>query len=800
MAGKKCAYFVAVTIATYLLTTTTALSLPQVRPSYNQDLVSHTKVSAPNPDPCLKVKSSCPVPEKENATLLPNPDDCTSYCACVWGNPEWMPCPDGLHFNPTLHVCDYPSRAGCEGVAPTAKPTTVTPTPTENITAPAVSTTNAGHENHDCLKVKSQCPVPERENATLLPNPDDCGSYCVCVWGTPVWMPCPPGLHFNPTLNVCDHPSHAGCGTVPNTPTEEPVPSTSAPETTTNGSSGHVDDSCKKVQSNCPVPERANATLLPNPDDCGSYCACVWGTPVLMHCPIGLHFNPSLNVCDIPGHAGCGSVPNPPTNDPLTTTSAPEMTTKGSGGHADHDCLKVKSQCPVPEKENATLLPNPDDCGSYCVCVWGTPVRMPCPPGLHFNPTLNVCDHPSHAGCGSLPHPITNLPATTKAPPAEEVSSTEASMTTAGPIRNGCPKVKTQCPVPEKENATLLPNPDDCGSYCVCVLGNPIYMSCPPGLNFNPTLNVCDYPSHAGCGTVPNTPTEEPVPSTSAPETTTNSSNSHVDDSCQKVKSKCPVPESANATLLPNPDDCGSYCECVWGTPVLMHCPIGLHFNPSLNVCDIPGHAGCGSVPNPPTGNPTTVTPHPTENVTATEVTTTANHGDNGCYKVTSQCPVPEKENATLLPNPDDCGSYCACVWGVPVWMPCPAGLHFNPTLHVCDYPKDAGCGAAPAPPSGKPTPGPTHTPTWSDNTSPTSGHGNNGCFKVKPSCPVPEKVNATLLPNPDDCGSYCACVWGNPIWMPCPVGLHFNPTLHVCDYPYEAGCLSEATTISIPA
>jgi len=44
-------------------------------------------------------------------------------------------------------------------------------------------------------------------------------------------------------------------------------------------------------------------------------------------------------------------------------------------------------------------LPNPDDCGSYYVCDWGTPVLMTCMQGLHFNAELQVCDWPENAGC-----------------------------------------------------------------------------------------------------------------------------------------------------------------------------------------------------------------------------------------------------------------------------------------------------------------------------------------------------------------------------------------------------------------
>ncbi|KAH1006509.1 hypothetical protein HUJ05_007238 [Dendroctonus ponderosae] len=45
-----------------------------------------------------------------------------------------------------------------------------------------------------------------------------------------------------------------------------------------------------------------------------------------------------------------------------------------------------------------------------------------------------------------------------------------------------------------------------------------------------------------------------------------------------------------------------------------------------------------------------------------------------------------------MFPHPSECGKFFSCTpWG-PVLMHCPAGLHFNPQLHICDWPNRAGC------------------------------------------------------------------------------------------------------------
>ncbi|XP_065285654.1 chondroitin proteoglycan 1-like [Dermacentor albipictus] len=65
-----------------------------------------------------------------------------------------------------------------------------------------------------------------------------------------------------------------------------------------------------------------------------------------------------------------------------------------------------------------------------------------------------------------------------------------------------------------------------------------------------------------------------------------------------------------------------------------------------------------------------------------------------GNAKALSGCPpVDYKDsNATFIANPLDCSSYFVCQQGLPVLMPCPAGLLFNDALNVCDYAYNVSC------------------------------------------------------------------------------------------------------------
>lgn len=50
--------------------------------------------------------------------------------------------------------------------------------------------------------------------------------------------------------------------------------------------------------------------------------------------------------------------------------------------------------CPKPNEENeesdTVLLPNPEDCATFYVCVHGKPTLLRCKGGLVFNPILKV--------------------------------------------------------------------------------------------------------------------------------------------------------------------------------------------------------------------------------------------------------------------------------------------------------------------------------------------------------------------------------------------------------------------------
>ncbi|GJQ76554.1 hypothetical protein Trydic_g2254, partial [Trypoxylus dichotomus] len=109
---------------------------------------------------------------------------------------------------------------------PTEDPDESTEEPTEEPVEPTeIPTEEPVEPTEEPDEPTSQCPAVDTEDLVLLPDESDCTIFYICAGGDPILMNCPPGLYFNPTIFVCDHPEDSGCGIEP----EEPVEPTEEP-------------------------------------------------------------------------------------------------------------------------------------------------------------------------------------------------------------------------------------------------------------------------------------------------------------------------------------------------------------------------------------------------------------------------------------------------------------------------------------------------------------------------------------------------------------------------------------------
>ena len=67
----------------------------------------------------------CPESEDGFPVYVPHPTDCSLYYQCIGSNPTLMSCPDGLYFDSSLNVCNWPQFVECQNGA-TNKPESTT--------------------------------------------------------------------------------------------------------------------------------------------------------------------------------------------------------------------------------------------------------------------------------------------------------------------------------------------------------------------------------------------------------------------------------------------------------------------------------------------------------------------------------------------------------------------------------------------------------------------------------------------------------------------------------------------------
>nr|CAD7451930.1 unnamed protein product [Timema tahoe] len=275
-----------------------------------------------------------------------------------------------------------------------------------------------------------------------------------------------------------------------------------------------------------------SSQYMANPDDCSSFYECVGGVPVLIPCPIGLHYSKITHICDYPALAQCDPDYVAPTVAP--TEEAP--TVAPTEEVPDY-------YCPPTNDAGVVLYPSPWDCSAFYRCNLGRLEKLLCPEGLEYSASERACEYPEIANCD-----LNNLPSVDPNP----VPTVSTPLTP-----------NLDCSASSEDNPILYPSPYSCSDFYKCSEGLPILEHCPPGLDYNAKTSQCDYPQLAGCDSsvsqVTVVPTKSPVtvPTPDSPEGVY-------------------CPPDVEGLLVPNPLDCNSYYDCNYGLPQLEKCPLRL--------------------------------------------------------------------------------------------------------------------------------------------------------------------------------------------------------------------------------
>lgn len=216
-----------------------------------------------------------------------------------------------------------------------------------------------------------------------------------------------------------------------------------------------------------------DAEYHPHPTDCSKFLICNWGELIEQQCALGTYWNDAIKACDFPTNVNCGS-------QPVSSTPA---------------AISVAGKCPEEfDPSHEAFLPHVD-CSKFYICTQQGAVEQSCPPGLHWNQNVNVCDWPQVAGCtAGTASPLTT---TTE---LRSTTTTNAPTTTTSEVLTTNPAPVGKCPeVYDPNDEVFLPHAD-CTKYYLCTWnGRPVEQSCPPGLDWNANANQCDWPAQAGC-------------------------------------------------------------------------------------------------------------------------------------------------------------------------------------------------------------------------------------------------------------------------------------------------------------
>ena len=388
---------------------------------------------------------------------------------------------------------------------------------------------------------------------------------------------------------------------------------------------------------------------------------------------------------------------------------------------------------------------HPTDCTWFIQCAPYGPQEMPCGPGTRWDQVILTCNHEATTQCITGNYPSKNgetcgngesvqkptKTPVTKKPPVEIQTSVSILPQGIG----GC---IIDCKLGDYHR-----HPTNCAWFIQCAPYGPQEMPCGPGTRWDQDILTCNHEATTQCitGSYPSKdgetcgdgkpvqkPTKTPV----------------VEKPPVEIHTVAPIsPPGIGGCIIDcklgdyhrHPTNCAWFIQCAPYGPQEMPCGPGTIWDQDILTCNHESITKCitGNYPSKvggtcgngqmPTKGPITIATKPSKPINSSKPDT--------CIK----CP----DFNGLYPHPSECTKWVHCNNDIPYVKDCPAGLHFNPILLVCDWPKVAGCISVP----------------------------DNGCDVPKPiipKCPADQiagicgNCDCCHKPHPLDCTSYYFC------------------------------------------
>ncbi|XP_016964808.1 mucin-5AC [Drosophila biarmipes] len=554
---------------------------------------------------------------QKKGTSFPDTQNCQQYYYC-WGNNSYiiLPCPVDNWFNPMSGNCgpDISPEACREEIATT---TPIITTPPSTTVAP----TSKGDDDEN--------PCADQELGASFPLKSDCQSYLLCLNnGQSTTAKCPTNAWFDPKTGDC------GPNVSPTACLESSATTTNAP--TTQGSN----DLCTDKELGFSYP------LVTN---CQQYILCMGnGESAVANCIYNAWYDPKTGNCgpDVSPTA-CKETsvttqsPTTQATSPLTTSATTWPTTLPTPNPDETTTFPPDISGICYGKSDGYYAQYPEDCSKYIVCASPVPIAFYCQKDFFFNEALQKCVEWASSDC-----------------PNEETTTTSPGLTTPSPDSSICFN-NTGNKLPFQENCQWFIHCNDDSSYMMGICSSEEF--------FDPWSGACGpNVSPEACREVYTTlvteTTEDLTTQTTQSTQSTQSTPGPITDPCEGAP---------DGKLVPYPDDCTKFIQCVQPNPIVYNCREGQEFSASLERCMAPWYANCSI--------PATTTP----SIPVTTTTTISPSPDGSCA---------DKAEGSKIPYPRNCSKYIVCEDPIPVGYACPEGEEFSPSVLTCMDPQLAGC------------------------------------------------------------------------------------------------------------
>ncbi|KAH8380543.1 hypothetical protein KR009_011290, partial [Drosophila setifemur] len=459
-----------------------------------------------------------------DGTRLPLATHCGRFVVCQKDEVSIIgSCPRGLHFNRELGECDFQWRANCLGLAAFAGP--------------------ADQCNCECCADECQDPIDEETETTAVT--EDCDTSTTTTKS--------PVADTSTTTTTTKAPGTDTTGetdlTETTTAVDDSTDSTNSSNTTPSSPELVAPTYCASSRPDCA--DKKSGTMLEMPGVCVRFIQCANGCVEEITCPSGTYFNATIGQCDNWWNVDCT-----PTADDDDEVVGPSGTTCSSQGV----CTRQRDGVKFSDPES----------NGYFVCQCQCPIAMPCPGGLTFNETAQVCDWPKtseddSSGSSALlcaDNLVYNATSNQCNYPADYVP--EVACNTTSTVCDG-----------QKEGENF-PVPGKCNMFYKCNYNCAVEQWCPNNLIYDPDYDICNYPEYVDCEwdyTPPSGPNAGPS-----------------GIACES-NGRCLMQKEGKR--FRSTTSCGKYVICQCECEVEMECPEGLYWDENLETCNYASEVSC---------------------------------------------------------------------------------------------------------------------------------------------------------------------------------------------------------------